>query len=163
MIMKSVGLVIINEKEEVLILEHNKFNMKTIPIGKIEEGEKVVDALHREIKEEVGIDFINEAYICYEDVEYGFVERSFEHLFVVTMDNVKGTPINKEPQKHKDMYWVPISKLNEIGYLGTMTHTFMECLNKGYITLNNNKVIVNAHNKKCKLEREYDPATYIIK
>lgn len=160
--MHAIGLVIINEKDEILILDHNKFNIKTVPVGKIEEGESIYNALHREIKEEIGIEFSNEILLADSYVKYENIERSFEYVFVVNAKNIKGKPKNMEPEKHSDMYWVPINKLSEIGRLGTATHIFMECIDKGYVTNKNNEFKIIKHNKVCNLERDYDPALYVI-
>ena len=159
--MHAIGLVIINEKDEILILDHNKFNIKTVPVGKIEEGESIYNALHREIKEEIGIEFKNEILLADTYTKYENIERSFEYVFVVSTKDIKGKPKNMEPEKHADMYWVPINKLSEIGKLGTATHIFMECMNKGYATNINHEFKIIKHNKVCNLERDYDPALYI--
>lgn len=160
--MHAIGLVIINEKDEILILDHNKFNIKTVPVGKIEKDESIVNALHREIREEIGVEFDNEILLADSYVRYENIERSFEYVFVVNTKDIKGKPKNMEPEKHSDMYWVPINKLSEIGKLGTATHIFMECINKGYVTNKNNEFKIIKHNKVCNLERDYDPALYVI-
>lgn len=160
--MHAIGLVIINEKDEILILEHNKFNIKTVPVGKIEKGEDIIHALHREIKEEIGIEFENEILLANTYTKYEHIERSFEYIFVVNTKDIKGKPKNMEPEKHADIYWVPINKLSEIGKLGTATHIFMECMYKGYATNKNHEFKIINHNKVCNLERDYDPALYVI-
>jgi nucleoside triphosphatase len=51
-----VGAVILNAKNKVLIVRSTKWNSKyIIPGGHIELGEKMKDALIREVKEETGL------------------------------------------------------------------------------------------------------------
>jgi len=53
----TVGALILNRKGEVLLVKSHKWGDRlTIPGGHVEVGEKLVDALKREIKEEVGLD-----------------------------------------------------------------------------------------------------------
>ena len=53
----TVGALIINEKEEILLVRSYKWGTKyTVPGGHIELGERSETAVKREIKEEVGLD-----------------------------------------------------------------------------------------------------------
>lgn len=49
-----VGCVIRNDRGEVLLIRHHKRGWE-IPQGRVEEGESLVDALHREVLEETGV------------------------------------------------------------------------------------------------------------
>jgi len=49
-----VGCLVRNAKEEVLLIRHHKRGWE-IPQGRVEEGENLVDALHREVAEEAGV------------------------------------------------------------------------------------------------------------
>lgn len=51
----SAGIFLFNYKNELLILKLGYSKFWNIPGGCIEEGESIVDGLHREIKEEIGI------------------------------------------------------------------------------------------------------------
>jgi nucleoside triphosphatase len=53
----TVGALIFNKKGELLLVKSHKwFDKFTIPGGHVELGEKMKDALKREVKEEVGLD-----------------------------------------------------------------------------------------------------------
>jgi len=50
-----VGCLIYNAKSEVLLIRHHKRGWE-IPQGRVEEGENLIDALHREVLEETGVE-----------------------------------------------------------------------------------------------------------
>src|SRR5512137_1999737 len=50
-----VGCLVRNDKGEVLLIRHQKRGWE-IPQGRVEEGESLVDALHREVREEAGVE-----------------------------------------------------------------------------------------------------------
>jgi 8-oxo-dGTP diphosphatase len=78
----SVAAVIINEKGEVLLLDHvlRPASSWGIPGGFIESGEQPIDAVKRELREEVGIELtdvqIFRARTIYRHVEILFRARS---------------------------------------------------------------------------------------
>ncbi len=49
-----VGCLVHNENNEILLIRHHKRGWE-IPQGRVEEGENLIDALHREVLEESGI------------------------------------------------------------------------------------------------------------
>lgn len=63
----GVGAVIINEKDEILLVLRNRNPEKgtwSIPGGKIDLYEKMEDTVVREIKEEVDLDIRVERFLC---------------------------------------------------------------------------------------------------
>jgi 8-oxo-dGTP diphosphatase len=50
-----VGCLVRNENDEVLLIKHQKRGWE-LPQGRVEEGESLVDALHREVREEAGVE-----------------------------------------------------------------------------------------------------------
>lgn len=50
-----VGCLARNDKNEVLLIRHHKRGWE-IPQGRVEEGENLIDALHREVREEAGVE-----------------------------------------------------------------------------------------------------------
>jgi len=53
--MVVVGCLARNEKGEVLLIRHYKRGWE-IPQGRVEEGENLMEALHREVREETGVE-----------------------------------------------------------------------------------------------------------
>ncbi len=50
-----VGCLVRNDREEVLMIRHLKRGWE-IPQGRVEEGEDLIHALHREVREEAGVE-----------------------------------------------------------------------------------------------------------
>ncbi|WP_305044584.1 NUDIX hydrolase [Geoalkalibacter sp.] len=50
-----VGGLVRNEQGEILLIRHHRRGWE-IPQGRVEEGEGLLDALHREVREETGLD-----------------------------------------------------------------------------------------------------------
>ncbi len=50
-----VGCLVRNDRDEVLLIRHQRRGWE-IPQGRVEEGESLVDALHREVREEAGVE-----------------------------------------------------------------------------------------------------------
>ncbi len=50
-----VGCLARNSHNEVLLIRHHKRGWE-IPQGRVEEGENLIDALHREVREEAGVE-----------------------------------------------------------------------------------------------------------
>jgi mutator protein MutT len=109
------GAIIINDMDEVLLIKRSQGLVMepgtwSRPGGRVEFGEKVEEAVRREIKEEIGIDVEVVRFLeitqTIEDgkhwISLGFLAR-----------HVSGTPRNMEPGKHDEMRWFPLSKLPE--------------------------------------------------
>lgn len=64
----TVGAIILNPKGEILLIKSCKWRNKyVIPGGHIELGEKMINSLKREIKEEVGLKIYNIKFICFQE------------------------------------------------------------------------------------------------
>ncbi len=99
------GCVIINDKEELLVLFKKKHQHYEFPGGKVEEGETLEEAAIRECKEELNVDVNIKKYLDYETFEID--NKKFQsHKFLATINNQ--TPEVNEPEKFEKIFWMPI-------------------------------------------------------
>ena len=111
----GVGAVILNDNNEILLLLRKKspeIGSWTIPGGTVEFGERIEDALIREVEEELGIKV---SIVRLLRVTNHILQSEKQHwvspAFLVR--HISGDPINKEPESHSDIRWFPIKSLPE--------------------------------------------------
>ena len=108
---KSVSAVIIKDNK-VLILYHNKHDGWTFPMGKVKNGQALLDCLHDEMREELSIDITHATPLGTFNHTYvndGIVTNIEHTIYIV--DSYLGTPINKEKNKHSKMQYIEIDAL----------------------------------------------------
>lgn len=111
----GVGAVIINDNNEILLLLRKKSpecGYWTIPGGTVEFGERVEEAIVREVQEELGVQC---AIVDLLGVTNHIVASEGTHwvspAYLVKI--VSGQPQNIEPHSHAEMKWFPIDHLPE--------------------------------------------------
>jgi ADP-ribose pyrophosphatase YjhB (NUDIX family) len=109
------GILILNNKKEVLLLKRNKKSKNEIgfwqkPGGAVDYGEKVINAMKREIKEEIGVDVSVWGYLPHTD---HIIQKDHQHwvAFNLLASIKKGTPRIMEPEKHEKIKWFNMKKL----------------------------------------------------
>ncbi|KKQ45529.1 MAG: MutT/NUDIX family protein [Candidatus Moranbacteria bacterium GW2011_GWC2_37_8] len=108
------GVLIFNEKKEILLMKRGK-NAKneagwwSKPGGTVEYGEKVVTAMKREIKEEVGVDIDIWGYLPHTD---HVIKKECQHwvAFNYLANIKKGTVKNLEPHKCEELKWFAVAE-----------------------------------------------------
>lgn len=106
----TINLIAYNNKDEVLIIKRaknqNEGGMWSFPGGTVKEGESIVRAIYREIKEELSVDI---ASIFLHDIIYG---RNIVSYYVSgeIIGNIK---LNEE---NSDFKWVLIKYLPKMAY-----------------------------------------------
>ncbi len=120
----GVAAVIMDEKNRVLLQKRgakasNEIGKWKFPGGRVEYGEKVKDALVREIKEELGVQIEIVRFI--DNLEQ-FLPQEQEHWFVpFFLCRIKsGTPKNLEPKKHEQIKWFSLKNLPENMAVGNL-------------------------------------------
>lgn len=110
------GAIIVNEKNQVLLMRragtvNNEPGYWTKPGGTVEFGEKVVDAVKREIKEEIGVEIECTKFLGYSDhiTAEGQHWVAFHYLAHI----VAGEPTNLEPLKCDAIEWFDLNALPE--------------------------------------------------
>lgn len=140
----SVGVMILNNYDQVLILDHVKLNMLTIPVGKGEPGETAFEAICKECWEETGL-IINSAIEVLQfdtwQIKNGIKVNEYNHIFICV--DYKGKLENKEPQKHRDLFWMDLDEFYDLDTISFMTNTLNDAISKGYIEVHSDKIDVN--------------------
>ncbi|MFA6475204.1 MAG: NUDIX domain-containing protein [Patescibacteria group bacterium] len=110
---KSVGAVILNAKQQVLIMYSAKNHYWEFPKGKVESGEKELDTLKREIFEETGIQRFRLHPRFREYLYYRFRVKNLLIQKVVVYYLFKTGAEIKVSDEHKDFKWV---ELNDVAH-----------------------------------------------
>jgi len=111
---QKIGCIVIitNQQNQVLLGKRENVSYRSgyfgLPGGRIEVGEKLVDCVIRELKEEVNIIPTKVKYVSL--IKEYQVKHDFIH-FVFRIDNWKGDIINTEPEKCGTWGWYDIKKL----------------------------------------------------
>ncbi|MFZ2150821.1 MAG: class I tRNA ligase family protein [Candidatus Absconditicoccaceae bacterium] len=93
---------VIKKDNKYFMIHHQKENVWFFPGGKIDKGESEIDALKREIKEEIGVNVVKYKKIgTIKIIRDGYPWRLY--YFETEVD---GEPIIQETGKHSDMKWI---------------------------------------------------------
>ncbi|MCS6956807.1 MAG: NUDIX hydrolase [Patescibacteria group bacterium] len=115
-IILAVGAFIVNQKNEILIvkkspLEKIDAGLWTIPGGKINPKENIINGLKREIKEEVGIDIVSYKWIGEDVFESNGFWFHAQH-FLCQPKNLK----IKLEKKLTDYHWLKKNEINDFQF-----------------------------------------------
>lgn len=110
-----VGGFILNIKNEILLIQSYKWKKLCIPAGKIEIGETMVQALKRELKEEVNLEIRNEKLMCVWDAVFpkDYIKKKhfiFHNFLCFTANETDIRIDNNEIQAYK---WVDLKNVTK--------------------------------------------------
>ncbi len=132
------GALIVNDAGDVLLARRTKNTRNDAgqwskPGGTVEYGEKVADAIVREIKEELNIDIVMTGYLPHVD---HFLSEEQQHwvAFNYIARIVGGEVTNMEPEKCDAVAWFPCEQLPE-NSTQTTRESIAHYLAGRYITL----------------------------
>ncbi|MEX0617434.1 MAG: Nudix family hydrolase [Pseudohongiellaceae bacterium] len=98
MVHVAVGVIYNGERQVLVARRHrtvHQGNLWEFPGGKVEDGESVVEALRRELREELGIDVV--AYCPLKKIAFQYPDKAVL-LDVYTVMSYTGTPVGREGQ-----------------------------------------------------------------
>ena len=109
-----VGAIILNEKNQVLIMSRKTDDfmggIDELPSGTMEQGENIYDAIIREVKEETNLDVVNvKSYIGSFDYISGSGKKSRQYNFVLDVKNIENIILTE----HDKYNWLTIEEIRK--------------------------------------------------
>lgn len=126
---EGIAAVIRDAQGHILMQDHVKYGFWTIPVGKVEAGQSVYDALVQEVEEECGIRVLAAHQLTKKEYTYvrnDKVVRMVANIFVV--DRWSGVPENREPHKHRDQRFLDIEEILRLPYLSDASLLFLKTI-----------------------------------
>jgi nucleoside triphosphatase len=104
----TVGALIVNQQGKILLARSHKwFDKYTLPGGHIEVGESMVDAVSREVKEEVGLDVeVVEMLLVQEAVFAPEFYKKKHFIFIDFYCKSKDQQVKLDQKEIQDYTWV---------------------------------------------------------
>jgi len=100
----TAGALIFNRQGKLFLMKSHKWrNNYVLPGGHIELGEKIDDALKREIKEETGLDIYDIRFLWFQEFIFDkafWKKKHFIFLDFVCKTNSSKVKLNSEAQEH---------------------------------------------------------------
>ncbi|HHV26643.1 MAG TPA: NUDIX domain-containing protein [Tissierellia bacterium] len=126
----TVGAIIFNPDNKILLCKSHKWNNKyVIPGGHIELGEKMEDALKREIFEETGLDIYDIRLISLKESVFSDTFHMGKHfIFIdyICRTNSYDVTLNDEAEEYE---WVDLREINNYKLGGFVKPLLMELRN----------------------------------
>ena len=109
-----VGAIILNEKNQVLIMSRKTDDfmggIDELPSGNMEQGENIYYALVREVKEETNLDVVNvKSYIDSFDYISGSGKKARQYNFVLDVKNTENIILTE----HDEYNWLTIEEIRK--------------------------------------------------
>jgi len=100
----TVGGLIINPDQKIFLMKTHKFRGKyVVPGGHIELGERMQDALIREVKEETNLDVFDIQFLCFQEFIYNesfWKKRHYIFFDFVCRTDTMEAQLNEEAQEY---------------------------------------------------------------
>ena len=126
----TVGALIINKDGKMFLMRTHKFRGRyVVPGGHIELGERMEEAVIREVKEETGLDVFDIRFLCFQEFVYddAFWKRRHYIFFDFTCrtDSTEVT-LNDEAEEYLWVEPEAALKLEIDGYTGVAIRKYLE-------------------------------------
>jgi nucleoside triphosphatase len=127
----TVGAVIFNPDNKILLCKSHKWNNKyIIPGGHIELGEKMEEALRREIREETGLEIYDVRLISIKESVYDKTFHDKKHfIFIdyICKTDSYNIVLNEEAQEYE---WVDLNEIDNFELGGFVKPLLKEIINR---------------------------------
>jgi len=111
----TVGALIFNPQGKLFLMRSHKWRDKyVVPGGHIELGERIEDALKREVKEETGLDVTDVEFLCFQEFVYDeafWKRRHFIFFDYVCRTDSTDVTLNEEAEEY---VWVSLEEALEM-------------------------------------------------
>ena len=123
----TVGLLIVNDKKEILLIKSPKWGGRyTVAGGHVELGEKIEEAAKREAKEEVGLDIEFEGVLFVDDCIFSPEFSKKKHfVFLECLCRAKDNNVKIDNDEATNFLWINPEKALELN-LGTPTRKLIK-------------------------------------
>ncbi len=144
-----VGAIILNHRDEVLLLKSHKWSdMYTIPGGHIELGETVLNALMRETKEETGLDILDARFLgIQESINDGLYFRASHFIFLDFVCRTRQTTVTLDDEA-QDYVWIGIREALKLSLVSNTRQALKRCIHSKGLTGSIEDVPDNNENKR---------------
>jgi ADP-ribose pyrophosphatase YjhB (NUDIX family) len=122
----SVAAIIKNAVGEILMQEHVKYGFWTLPVGKVKDGQDIVEGLKEEIMEECNLRIEEYKEVITKDLFYkrdGNDVKVTSHIFKVL--KYSGEMKNMEPLKHKQQLFLSLEDIKNLPYISDVTQLYL--------------------------------------
>lgn len=106
-----IGVLILNPKGKILLVQSHKWRNKySLPGGHIELGEKIEEAIRREVKEETGLNIYNIQFLHFQEMIFDpvfYKKKHFIFLDFMAKTREQKVKLDSEAQKYP---WVKASE-----------------------------------------------------
>jgi len=128
----TVGALIFSPEGKLLLVRARKWrDMYVVPGGHIELGERMENALRREVKEETGLDIYGIEFLCFQEFVYDdmfWKPRHFIFFDYVCRTDSTDVKLNSEAQEY---VWVSIEEALELSIEPYTERAIREYLKRG--------------------------------
>ena len=126
----TVGALIINQEDKMFLMRTHKFRGRyVVPGGHIELGERMEEAVIREVKEETGLDVFDISFLCFQEFVYDDAFWKRRHYiffdFFCRTDSTEVT-LNDEAEEYLWVEPEAALKLEIDGYTGVAIRKYLE-------------------------------------
>lgn len=126
----TVGALILNDKKQILLAKSHKWkDCFTIPGGHVELGEKIEEALKREIKEEVGLDIKPIRFLVTQEAIFSEEFYKPKHfIFIDYVCEALTTDVKIDNDEMQEFIWIDPEKALEMNVDSFAKRTIREYL-----------------------------------
>lgn len=136
------GLILSEDSSSLLLIKNKKFNKWLMPGGHIEKGESLLDAIKREIKEEVGVEELDSISTNISGVDVHKIpenkdknEKEHWHFDIRFAFRVKNKNVLIDNVEAVDYSWVPINEISDDSILKVLNNINLKKKKKNKLSL----------------------------